>query len=919
MRKQLITTAIALLAWGSAMAVPAKPGTIKVQQPDGTVLTVVLRGDEFFHTVFTEDGHPLVLNEQTQCYEYATVSGSQLLPSGIRATEVAQRTADATAFLANFRETDLQSYYAAGKQLVREKRAMLAQSARTAAKAAPQKAAGQTRLRISDVPTTGSPKALAVLVEFTDHTFSSYVGNAATFYHDMLNTPNYTSAYGCSGSAYDFFKKSSNGAYTPVFDVYGPVTLDHAESYYAGSGGTANTYRLVKDVVEKLDDTVDFSQYDTDGDGKVDNIYFFYAGYGQADSGDSRTIWPHNYEASLAGLTVMADGVQVDRYACSEELNYDTKEPNGIGTFVHEFGHVLGIPDLYDGYYTYTHYTMGYYSTMCIGSYLNDQNTPLLYNAYERYALGWLEPMQLNRTDTSEKTLGFLDDTNQSYLVTVPGQSSEYYLLENIQKTGWSQYAPGHGLLAIHVDESPRDWDYNTVNDYNNSAGHDCVFVVPADGTRTYGTEASDPFPGTNGVTTKDFTCWTGQTLFGFASVTESDEGVITFTLNDKAYTLDAPTNLTVTDVKGQSATATWTASKGASEYNVTLLQDGTAVQTSSTSKTSITFSGLTPQTDYTVEVTAASNGWYSDAVSAPFTTTEVTIGEQQVTALEATDVTSTSFTANWEALDGMDSYLLTVYDSQYQGEDTTITYGFANRDASLPQGWSYQGGRYGTGKLAKGTGLFLSEKFGATEPSLTVSRKEAMVKSLSFWCCASKANTKVTITGYKDGAVTNTYNETLKTTGSNLKYSFASGADSVRIVYIGSHATDSEGNLLASEDTLGIDNVSITVAIKTAHAMENLTDINVGTATSYQVSGLEPGGQYYYSVVGVQNGEQTMDSKLISVRLGSSTAITDVPASLSSHREVFDLQGRRILNGQLPRGLYIIRENGASKKVMVK
>ena len=117
---------------------------------------------------------------------------------------------------------------------------------------------------------------------------------------------------------------------------------------------------FVREACTLADPLVDFSQYDHNQDGFVDNIYFFYAGKGEADSGDGNAIWPHSaYYADIAkeaGATqksLKLDGIEVGNYTCSNEINGTiiTPQPAGIGTFVHEFGHVLGLADHYDIYY----------------------------------------------------------------------------------------------------------------------------------------------------------------------------------------------------------------------------------------------------------------------------------------------------------------------------------------------------------------------------------------------------------------------------------------------------------------------------------------------------------------------------------------------------------------------------------------
>lgn len=511
-----------------AMAVPAKPGKIRIQQPDGTHLTIELRGDEYSHTAYTEDGFPLALDSSGKRYEYACVRGGQLVPSGIMATDIDCRPETARAFLSHIEKDSIIAYN-------NGQRAMWgALRAKHEARAAQKRSPGDTRLRISNVPTTGSPKALVVLVDFLDTKFSDYVGDANSFYNDLLNRPNYSNEYGATGSAFDFYNECSGGLYTPEFDVYGPVTVSQPESFYAGTSGQANVALMVYEVAKKLDKDVDFSQYDTDGDGEVDNMYIFYAGKGQADTGTSGLIWPHNAWVNLSGYNIVKDGVVIDRYACSSELNGKKGTPLGIGTFVHEFGHVLGIPDLYDTESQFTSgYTVGKWDTMCNGSYNNEQNTPPLYSSYERYALGWLEPTAVSEPETKSETLCPLADENKALLVEVPGHDQEYFLIENRQQKGWDTYLPGHGLIVWHIDENKDAWSKNAVNNtLSNPAGHKCIDIVKADGLPTRETEAGDAFPGTGNVRNASFRSWDDKNIFSLSDISE-DGDLLEFVLGE--------------------------------------------------------------------------------------------------------------------------------------------------------------------------------------------------------------------------------------------------------------------------------------------------------------------------------------------------------------------------------------------------
>jgi M6 family metalloprotease-like protein len=192
-----------------------------------------------------------------------------------------------------------------------------------------------------------------------------------------------------SGSARQYFHDTSWGQYNPQFDVVGPYTLSQSYAYY-GKNNDANVGEMIRDACKMADeDGVDFTQYDNDNDGKVDFVYVLYAGYGEADGGPANTVWPHNYDLRYTGVTCNVDGKTVRNYACSNEISYYSKLYNGIGTFCHEFSHVLGLPDLYETNQTPKGlHTLLDWDILDYGPYNNDGNTPPAYSAYERFYMG---------------------------------------------------------------------------------------------------------------------------------------------------------------------------------------------------------------------------------------------------------------------------------------------------------------------------------------------------------------------------------------------------------------------------------------------------------------------------------------------------------------------------------------------------
>lgn len=362
-------------------------------------------------------------------------------------------------------------------------------------------------------PLNLAPRGLVILVGFSDKPFS----NTYAEYKDMLDGDNYTrnytykGYYGVStrvkseGSAKRYFSDQSDGKYQPIFDLAGPYTLKNTYSYYGSNnswGEDSHADEMIIEACQAADaDGIDFTLYDNNNDGEIDFVYVIYAGYGEADSPDSKTVWPHTYWIKDGyGKNVRLDGKYLNTYACGNEINYTSQQHGGIGTFCHEFTHVLGLPDFY-ATNNATHKDLGSWDLLCSGSYNNDGNTPPAYSAYERFFVGWLKPDVLASPRSVE--LADIKSGHQAYMVTETGQSNfkgndpnptEFYILENRQKTGWDAYLPGHGLLITHVRYSYNNWQNNIVNNNAKSMGVD---LIEADGKAPSGNDgkAGDAFP----------------------------------------------------------------------------------------------------------------------------------------------------------------------------------------------------------------------------------------------------------------------------------------------------------------------------------------------------------------------------------------------------------------------------------------
>lgn len=556
MKKSVMLIMLGLLCL-AARAIPADPTPIKVAQPDGSMLTVVLHGDEFFHFTTTADGYTVVKNAAGY-YTYARLSGDRLVAGDRIARDQSQRTAADLSALAGIPKglTSQQQYRAGMQQLNRRNSAM-------------------RRVGADGHMDYDNFRGLIILVNYSDKKFSMPDVNA--FYDDMVNTHDYTGyvlnnrRVNMTGSVRDYFYDNSNQIFDPHFDVVGPVDVPFSCRY---PGGTDHADEVFHSALDLVDDSIDFRDYDSDGDGYVDMVFFLVAGLSSNYSGnDESLLWPHMFYLYWAPPH---DGMYFGLYACSTEIagwqGYYS-DVNGIGTFCHEFGHVLGLPDLYDTDYTggggeSNH--PGEWSIMAGGSGNNFGRNPVGYSLYERYALGFTQPEVLNEVGKYE--MQALDASNKGLRMNTLNPD-EYFLIENRQPGKWDRFLPGYGMLVARVDSTDANvWEQNTVNC---RPSHMYYELLRADFA---GREsASDPFPGTSGVTS--ITNFTTPSLltwdksfneFNILGIAEND-GLISFELvRDTAImsivedfeNMPVTTDMAAKNVPG--VFATWNFSKSA-------------------------------------------------------------------------------------------------------------------------------------------------------------------------------------------------------------------------------------------------------------------------------------------------------------------------------------------------------------------
>lgn len=473
MAKRILTIIICSFFCLMAAARPARPGIYTLYQPDGTSFQAKVYGDEFYKIKTTIEGHAIMQGEGGWwCYvEFdadggrkssgyhvgSTVPGSVLSESSnIPYVKLAEKARIRRQSADNARQPHM-------RRFLQQSQAMT-------------KAGDQSVIK----------RGIIILAEFSDVKFKFKKEN----FVNLLTKEGYD-YNGATGSAKKYFDDQFEGRVQFEFEVSDIVTLTKNREYYGGNdrdGNDKNPAQMIKDACEAADAGIDFSIYDQDGDGEVDNVFVFFAGEDEAEGFEEECIWSHAWWVeSGAGMTCLLDGKKINSYACTSELSLQsdnsTTSITGIGTFCHEYSHTFGLPDLYDTDYDDAGgWSAGVWlstSLMDGGNMNNVNNTPPYYNAIEREILGLAEPIVLKNDGSYTLTP---IQTNKIYRLNTD-KENEYYLFECRRNNGWDKYIGGNGMLVYHIDKTDRyrlRWEEdNTVNAYQS---HQCADIIEADG-----------------------------------------------------------------------------------------------------------------------------------------------------------------------------------------------------------------------------------------------------------------------------------------------------------------------------------------------------------------------------------------------------------------------------------------------------
>lgn len=340
---------------------------------------------------------------------------------------------------------------------------------------------------------SGDRHILVILIDFWDNQWTSGWDSVDPEDFDTLI---FSEGIMSTGSMREYYLENSYGSYeiTGVVTQWYRASLPHA--YYNGildDGEDPDFSRSPSDLVTEAllaaDADYDFADFDSNNDNYIDGVIVIHAGTGYEESGDTDDI--HSHMSSVGGSLVFDDNIRVKYYTLQPEESDNNQAINGIGVLCHEWGHVLGLPDLYD--IDYSCEGVGRWSLMASGNYNGNSESPAHFDAWCKKELGWIN-IDTIEVNTDNVEIPAVEYSNKVYYLNKEGRAfSEYWLVENRQKMGFDSALPGEGLLIYHVDESETD---NT-NDWG-----PLVMVEQADGEFDLQYSANrgdgaDPFPGT--------------------------------------------------------------------------------------------------------------------------------------------------------------------------------------------------------------------------------------------------------------------------------------------------------------------------------------------------------------------------------------------------------------------------------------
>lgn len=666
--KHISALTLAILVLGlRANAGPAWRGTLTLTQPDGSVLQARVVGDEFAHLMVDLQGNALIQNsEGWWCYaafcgdgsmhSTGTVAGDKLRPSSAAGGDIGEvlrkwSAQNKRALVRNplvatkggqvagvWKKAGSSSGTGAGWT-----RNCAGEGAGSSSEAEAKSdiEAGSDGIG-SNTPEVIRKRCLVLLAEFKDLKMSF----ARERFENLMNTG--------EASVRKYLDDQFLGRYDFVFDVAPIVTLSQTHQYY-GKNSNGKDSRAAEAVAEACRlaaaNGTDFSIYDTDNDGKVDDILLFYAGKDESEGGGDDCIWSHAWKLSAANIKLTLNGKVIDSYAATSELTLRSSgkyQFKTIGTICHEYSHSLGLADMYDTDYGGSGGEAdGLWKSTALmdkGNFNNDGRTPPYYNAIDRDMLGIGQCEELKEGHYVLEPINL----NGRFLRMDTANEGEYYLIECRTNTGWDIYTRCKGLAIYHIDKSANLTGYSPVYERNASAAerwtsnevncrpqHQCADMIESLDNANDISQIMWPYGKNNSFTPQSspsFTLWDGSSSpLSITDILQIGDNVSFNVVKSESANPEKAIDIRrdiyqdtaiiqwKTDVPGSTSPAfILIGEKGKSEtgeMTVNAFEPG---------KYAIRLEGLKPATTYTMKIHYEASGVKGEVVNVQFSTKKI-------------------------------------------------------------------------------------------------------------------------------------------------------------------------------------------------------------------------------------------------------------------------------------------------------
>jgi M6 family metalloprotease-like protein len=439
--KKVLLSAISAVSLLNAAPLWNEPAELR--QPDGSMVSVIVNGDEFYQDVESPDGYTLIRDPQTQWICYAKVSDDndqQLVSTGIvyKNQNALGKTHSILSGIQQHLRNDPQTIRISREQKIAELNAYETVQDKKSS------GLGKTTALADTV------RGITVLIDFPDQKTEIPYDSINAF----VNATGYK-ANRNNGSVKEYFYDVSNGKLTYINLVSQFVTAKNNKSYYDRTDGSgyAGAYELINEILTTMKNagSFDFSKatYSGTTTKTLTAVNFLYAG--SPSAGWAQGLWPHSGSTRFS-----INGVNVSSYQMSSIGRALT-----IGTFVHENGHMLcKWKDLYA--YDESSKGAGGYDVMCV----NGSTNPVPPNAFYRSLMGWITLKEISK-DPPGTAYKLPADLNNALVYTGTSATSaqEMFVIEARRRTGRNATLPDSGLIIWHIDKAGSNTEAGK-NDY---------------------------------------------------------------------------------------------------------------------------------------------------------------------------------------------------------------------------------------------------------------------------------------------------------------------------------------------------------------------------------------------------------------------------------------------------------------------